>query len=357
MNNFSDLWKYRKEPIGRINITLFFINVFLLFIHLAYMLIYVYVKAKVMIYLNILSILLYTFYTFYCVKFSKHYSGIVMLEIWIHMLFAMLTFGWQASFQNWTFAILIAVFLPIFNKRGETNVTIALIFSSILIFSYYLFAILIKVVDYPVYVDFSSDVVKVLFFSNNLIVFLSIIMITMFYTLTASRRTRELSRKADFDELTNLYNRHSLSTVGCKIAARAREASRDYSVAILDIDFFKKVNDKYGHTSGDLVLKEVANIIRMFSFKDIKPGRWGGEEFVIICPHTTSYLDFTNSLELLRQKIEKTPFVIEGDKKIKITVSIGSVVASNNLTLEEAVSLADENLYKAKESGRNRLIK
>ena len=69
------------------------------------------------------------------------------------------------------------------------------------------------------------------------------------------------------------------------------------------------------------------------------------------------YLDFTNSLELLRQKIEKTSFVIEGDKKIKITVSIGAVVASNNLTLEEAVSLADENLYKAKETGRNRLIK
>lgn len=357
MNNLKELWKYKRDPKGRLDITLFFINVFLLLVHFFYMFIYIYVKSKVMIYLNVISLILYSYYFIMGVNNSKRYPGIVMLEIWIHMLFAMLTFGWQASFQNWTFAMLIAVFLPIYNKEGKTNHKMAFIFSTILIVSYFLFAVLIKVIYYPAYIDFSSIVVKVLFLSNNLIVFFSIVMITLFYTLTIHRRTVELSRKADFDELTNLYNRHSINTLGCEIACNARNAKKKYSVAILDIDFFKKVNDKYGHGSGDLVLKELANIIRMYSFKDIKPARWGGEEFVIIAPYTTRFDDFYNILEMLRQKVEKTLFKIEGDKTIHITISAGVKEIDNCMTLDEAVSLADENLYKAKESGRNKVVK
>ena len=186
--------------------------------------------------------------------------------------------------------------------------------------------------------------------------FLSIVLFSLFYTSTTNRRQNELSRRADYDELTSLYNRYALNHIGNNFITQARGAKSKLSVAIIDIDYFKKINDTYGHTKGDEVLKELSSIIRSYSVRGIVPGRWGGEEFIMIAPYTIDYSEFVVILEKLREKIEKTKFHISGKKPLGITISIGASEVEKVNNIEDAVSYADKNLYEAKETGRNKLV-
>ena len=160
----------------------------------------------------------------------------------------------------------------------------------------------------------------------------------------------ELLKKANYDELTNLFNRHALDAIEENIIKNS------YSVAILDIDFFKKVNDTYGHASGDIVLRGISKIIESYSSDKIIVGRWGGEEFLIIGSPDIKYEDFVSLLEKIRVTIENTRFKMKNKKIINCTVSIGGKYIKNPIKLEEAVNKADKNLYKAKESGRNKVV-
>lgn len=164
--------------------------------------------------------------------------------------------------------------------------------------------------------------------------------------ITDKKRVEELATK---DYLTKLYNRHY-------ITARLREMELDYQrtkekfcVMILDIDYFKKVNDTYGHLVGDKVLIDVANNIKDSCRASDIVGRWGGEEFLIILPRIDENNCY-NVAEKIRQAIEKVNFGEVG----KVTVSIGLCVYHNDL--ETTLKLADDKLYKAKRNGRNQVV-
>ncbi len=161
--------------------------------------------------------------------------------------------------------------------------------------------------------------------------------------LDMKEATTELFRMANEDALTGLWNRRYLFDQAC-IGHEKR------NVAMLDIDFFKKVNDKYGHDGGDAALVMVANILKIY-FSDGVIARLGGEEFCIQAGG--SYDDFVTRLEQMRQRIEKTP-VPYLNESIQVTISIGVSNVEGNL--DQQIKLADERLYQAKESGRNQII-
>lgn len=157
------------------------------------------------------------------------------------------------------------------------------------------------------------------------------------------------------DNLTRLFNRRHFDFEFQREFKRVKRYNNDLSVAIIDIDFFKNINDTYGHLCGDYVLKEVAFIIKdNFRQTDI-PCRYGGEEFAIILtetPETTC----TIPLERLRNRIENNKFNYKG-KELHLTVSIG---VTSNTRYNDAFDMfeeADKALYEAKTSGRNRVIK
>jgi diguanylate cyclase (GGDEF)-like protein/PAS domain S-box-containing protein len=164
--------------------------------------------------------------------------------------------------------------------------------------------------------------------------------------ITDKKRVEELATK---DYLTKLYNRHY-------ITARLREMELDYQrtkekfcVIILDIDYFKKVNDTYGHLVGDKVLVDVANNIKDSCRASDIVGRWGGEEFLIILPR----IDEDNCYSVadkIRQAVETANFGEVG----RVTVSMGLCVYDNDL--ESTLKLADERLYQAKRNGRNQVV-
>ncbi len=163
-------------------------------------------------------------------------------------------------------------------------------------------------------------------------------------------RTRYLSLT---DALTGLYNRRHFDNTVEREFLRSKRYGGDLTIAIIDIDFFKKINDTYGHLCGDYVLKEVAYLISDNFRKTDLVFRYGGEEFVALLTET-SLESAKIPLERLRKKIENSDFIYDG-QKINVTVSIGASV-NNAETVAEFLDNADKALYKAKNAGRNKLI-
>lgn len=162
-------------------------------------------------------------------------------------------------------------------------------------------------------------------------------------------RTRYLSLT---DALTGLYNRRHFDNTVEREFMRSKRYGGDLSLAIIDIDFFKKVNDTYGHLCGDYVLKEVAYLIMDNFRKTDFVFRYGGEEFVVILTET-NIKSSQIPLERLRKKIEEYPFVFNG-QPLNVTISTG--VSSNNAEdMETFLDNADKALYRAKQAGRNRI--
>lgn len=162
----------------------------------------------------------------------------------------------------------------------------------------------------------------------------------------------ELEKLARFDALTGLYNRRAFNEYLEYLFKQMQRTKQQYAILLMDIDFFKKVNDGYGHEVGDHVLQKVAKIVPNNLRETDFFARLGGEEFIVILP-ATILSETILIAEKIRQAIENT-VIIENHP---ITISIGISIA--NLQDEDAnatVRHADQNLYTAKEQGRNRVI-
>jgi len=166
----------------------------------------------------------------------------------------------------------------------------------------------------------------------------------------------ELTRASETDPLTQLANRRFGVELLAEEIERARRYDRDLSVVIVDIDHFKKVNDTLGHLSGDEVLTSVAAMLYSASRKSDCVIRWGGEEFLFVFPETDSH-KAASIVERLRSHLESHPVMVSanGGTTVPVTVSGGVAQFSPNDTLEILVDRADQALYQAKASGRNRL--
>jgi two-component system, cell cycle response regulator len=155
------------------------------------------------------------------------------------------------------------------------------------------------------------------------------------------------------DGLTDVGNKKRLDQMVRKEIPRALRHERDLALLMIDIDHFKDVNDTYGHLAGDSVLRDLASIVQKRLRPDDELGRYGGEEFAAILPETS--LDGAVKIaEDLRRLVETHPFVVEGEQ-IKVTVSIGVAGLKQGMDANAFFRAADELLYKAKNSGRNRV--
>jgi diguanylate cyclase (GGDEF)-like protein len=166
---------------------------------------------------------------------------------------------------------------------------------------------------------------------------------------------KEVQRLAITDPLTDLHNRRHLFNLGEREFVRARRFERPLSAILVDIDHFKNVNDRYGHTTGDLVLKVLAQRLLLFMREVDIVGRYGGEEFVILLPETTLETA-TRVAERLRAEIQQ-PFNLGDGRSLLITVSLGvSTTGSGASNLATLIHQADMAMYSAKNAGRNRVV-
>ena len=164
-----------------------------------------------------------------------------------------------------------------------------------------------------------------------------------------------LEQLAAIDDLTGLYNSRMYHSMLTGEIARAQRHGRPVSVLMLDIDYFKCVNDDYGHLAGDRVLERLGLLLKERTRGGNSVCRYGGEEFTIILPELGGEVA-CETAERLREIVEQTRFDIGENRKIKITVSIGVAAFPESAgTAEELTKAADIALYAAKEEGRNRV--
>ncbi len=161
----------------------------------------------------------------------------------------------------------------------------------------------------------------------------------------------ELERLASIDKLTGAYNRRMIDEFMKQELESHKRDSKNFSLIMADIDHFKSVNDTYGHQVGDAVLREVGQIIYSAIRKSDIFGRYGGEEFIIICPKTSSEQALILA-EKIRQEIENFDFIEVGHK----TISLGISSLIDNDEVEDMIKRADDALYKAKNDGRNKTV-
>lgn len=189
-----------------------------------------------------------------------------------------------------------------------------------------------------------------------------IILVSMFvykYTNYLSELTNiywKLKEGYSKDFLTGLNNVRFFDTTFNKVLAEADEKNKRLSILFIDIDFFKKVNDTYGHANGDIVLKQLSYVLKNNCRSSDIVSRNGGEEFSVLLLECPSNLAM-GIAEKIRKAVENYQFSLNDNRKINITISIGVATYPDTTTdLDKLFESADSALYKAKRSGRNKVV-
>jgi diguanylate cyclase (GGDEF)-like protein len=295
--------------------------------------------------LHLASMILSSFSLIY---FKKTHN-LLVTSIMIEIIFVSLTSALIIIDKNTYFIFLWALLVPpvsyfVLGRRPGSYIALA----------YFIFFI-VSLFIYPP--TLSPDYLDVNSLANIIGSFVACGMVVRYYEISRmdtlielQRSNGELKKLSETDKLTTLYNRLKLDDVlECEIR-RAEQTLKPLSIIMIDIDDFKRINDEFGHLVGDSVLMEGAYLMKKNLPPHITIGRWGGEEFLIVCPHT-DIVTATVISNNLRDLIDNYLF----DGKIRFTISLGVSVWENGDTIETVVRKADHALYLAKEKGKNRV--
>lgn len=180
---------------------------------------------------------------------------------------------------------------------------------------------------------------------------LAVIAVVMVFLLYRYIIGSKLQRQSHYDQLTGVAKRYLLDSTFHTEKIRAERYDLTFSIMIIDIDWFKSINDNYGHNIGDQVLIDLAVLLTHESRENDIVGRWGGEEFLIICPETPK-AGAQQLAEHIRKKAQARNFNINQP----VCISIGVTEFKLKETMNICIKRADDALYSAKEGGKNKVI-
>ena len=332
--------------------SLYFLNTFLLCVHATFLIFFACTHVTIMAIMNIFSVLSYSI-SFLLIRKSKtnHQIVITFLEIMIHMFLAVMCLGKDCGFQLYFIGCAAVVFYAEYFSVRLVGRHIGAVFMSV--FSGVLYFVALQVsewrgVIYPLAVGMQ----KTLMVLNSTAVFIVCIYFYSMLTRIANYYEDELSRQANHDKLTGLVNRFYLIDHLQQIFNAGK--MKDYWLAIVDIDDFKLINDRFGHNCGDFVLKSMTSIIESCC-GDLIACRWGGEEFVMVGAMPGGKEAESAVLETVRKTVAEREFVYDSNR-IRLTITIGAAPYLENQSIDEWISVADEKLYIGKHSGKNQLV-
>ncbi len=273
-------------------------------------------------------------------------SVIILYSLYLLMFYLVYTGGVGNSGPLWIFMVApVSLFIHGF-KRGLFDIFIFITIVGVIMF------MPTDIIAHPTY---NTEFKLRLIYS-----FLTVTFLSALYEYSRQQSfkhilelTKEYQKLAYFDPLTHLSNRRDALRILKREQARMLRTKEPLSVALCDIDHFKKVNDNYGHNAGDAVLVELANIFSDSIRKQDCVARWGGEEFLFIFPQTSAKNAYIIT-EKIKQKMQDHLIHYQG-QKIKVTFSMGIEELHSNQSIDEAINSADKYLYQAKSSGRNQI--
>ena len=306
--------------------------------------------------INVISILIYTLEFRVLKKSPMLYLAIFIVEVLCHMILAIVFVGWNAGFQYYTFAMIPVMFFAdhTIRKEGGSS-THPMLFTALTILTFFACRFIsyrfVPVYPIPIRIAFWTNTI------NGTMILLMLAVFSMIYVQRILEIENELVTNAEFDELTKLPNRHYLDRLLEEQKIGAAGGIAEYAVAILDIDNFKKVNDRFGHLAGDQVLKKLAGILARTASdnENIFAARWGGEEFMLLAIRENAFERLMELAEDVRRQLEDS--VVYFDYwQIVVTASIGVSGTRESLNFKDLTEEADKCLYEAKGSGKNVVI-
>ncbi len=296
----------------------------------------------------ILSLSLYIFLKYK--KFNLVRFSIFILHLIQLSLAVFVWFPYTTGFNIYYFMVPMSAFI-IMRYSNYWQRIFAVIFSCIAMILY----LLSEILPFDFYMYETSEQINRVFRGISIVS----ILVPMIYIFTMIARrdnlvNNELKELASKDALTQIYNRRILYKAGNDEFVRARNHVYCFTILLFDIDFFKKVNDKYGHPAGDALLIELTELIAKNIRKTDLFARYGGEEFAILLGNTGNN-DGLSIAEKLLEKVRTSVFMIDGNP-IRITVSIGLTEYSHDFSnFDDMMKAADNALYSAKENGRDQI--
>lgn len=353
MNKFANLLQLNNnnddKGLNNINILLRFLSIinicFLISIFVTMCFKFDYSNQKYYVLLTTLQYILCVLGTY---KLRNKYSTIIYCCITIYLQYYLIhLFGTKIGYHFSIMILLMIIFYDTsekFSKKIICNMIICII----TIVSY----CIVEKTGSKLVVSFQDafilSLIYILYVSASLTV-LALFYYRKFATTEASliEYMNELEEAVNRDPLTKILNRRGLYKEYNKVK------SNNMTVVMCDIDFFKKVNDTYGHDCGDEVLKLVANKLSDIDTKDKIVSRWGGEEFLIIL-FNINHNEAISIIENVRANISNTVVKFE-EHKMSITLSFGIIEHSKDNKLDDDINRADEKLYYSKTNGRNRV--
>ncbi len=336
----------------------YLLSLSMLVVHTALLIFFKIIGVDLMFYINIGSVFLYllSFGVVYLGK-KKLLFWLIFFEVLIHMIFATVSCGWDCGFELYSFGLITCIFLIKICFVSSMALKTVTSVSTMIIFITYTMLGLYSYRNPPIY-KVGYYVINVAFIVNCFISFAYIGFFLMFYIDRVAKNETQLKNEAILDELTALYNRRKLRTLLDGTYDDAVNDGKFFSVSILDIDDFKKINDTYGHDAGDEVLRTIATIMRNVCGQTdcAYVGRWGGEEFLIIQQFDScSKIEMKNCFATvlgIHSVVRKTVFEFN-DARVHVTISGGISFFDEGKSIKQVIESADELLYDAKKSGKD----
>ena len=332
-----------SKNVGKLTLV---VNTAILGMVLGLMLFFYICEATIMVYFSIPTILVYIIGYILIYK-KKFYFYVWMVYLWItlYMSLATVCLGYKYGFHLYSLSMIPIIYYTnyIAYKINQKKLTTA--FFSLIIIACYMACTIYVSLAGSVY-EGSNAAEAIFWITNSIIVFAFLIFYTKLLIKTTIDSEEKLREMSYVDSLTGLFNRHYMM----EQLGNESEKANPGTVAMIDIDDFKQINDVYGHNAGDYVLKKLAGIMKD-NCGDSIISRWGGEEFLILINTGSNSKEM---MENLRTTVEKTKF--EFDKNpIKVSVTIG-IAEKEGKSIDRWIQEADKRLYIGKNSGKNVVV-
>nr|MBP3598445.1 GGDEF domain-containing protein [Eubacterium sp.] len=336
-----------------------FARIVIAIIHIILLFLFLYIKCYQLVAFNTVSVLFYAFPLEALIRKKNYTIALIstFLEVVMHAFFATLTLGWNFGFSLYNIGLIyVAYYYAYISPTIRKKILMPSILGLISLF----LTVMMRLYTYafgPAYTNYTQGFAFLVSVMNIFIVVLMIMFFASLHTIEIRRKeyelrtsNRKLDQLAHYDALTKLRNRHSMSE---ELHSILDKSDDDYCFIMCDIDDFKKINDEYGHSCGDKVLKSVASIILNNLNEKHIACRWGGEEILILLKANIEYARLVT--EKIRYEIEHQEVSCK-DHTVKVTMTFGITPYLREHSFEKCISDADKLLYKGKQTGKNRVV-
>lgn len=287
---------------------------------------------------------------YYLSYFNKIKAAVALMYV-ATILFVIIfiyVFSWKSGVQNLLFVALVLICVTEFVNK-QFKIVLSIFICGLRFTLFYMHNHHTSLYELNDKVTFYFEII------NILAVFVLLSSCVILYTEHAFAMERKLTNLASEDPLTGLNNRRSILEYIEKIVLVDRNKDKKkLSIAMGDIDFFKHINDRYGHECGDMVLRRLSDQFQKFMTNKGRTGRWGGEEFLLVFENMDGDESFADLTELL-DEIRNMDFIYKHEH-IHITLTFGLSEYDYDKGVDNVISEADRRLYIGKEAGRNRII-